>query len=299
MVTTPGQVGVGFSLSRVDLPERYRLASDYSMAAQRSTTRWSALQLALLGAGALVGGVDVQLDNGVHLGALAAAVSLTLAMFPAVWLALRNPQRAWYRGRAAAESLKTLAWKYAVRAAPFTDDTDADDRFAADVRALRSDLAEVMLDDDGTAITEPMRRLRAADLPVRRRAYLTDRIDAECDWYQGKAAFYARAARWWIVAAIGATLLGLGAGFLKAFGFVSYDGLGAASAIAAAATAWMQLKQYRPLAAAYALTCRELGAVRQQLTEVTGEQMWALAAASAEEAISREHTMWIARRESV
>ncbi|HZM78945.1 MAG TPA: DUF4231 domain-containing protein [Candidatus Limnocylindrales bacterium] len=287
------------ALSRSELPVAYRSASDYSARAQRSATRWLAAQLSLLGAGALIGGIDVELANGFHIGALAAATSLTLAMVPTLFLIARNPQRAWYRGRAAAESLKTLAWKYAIRAIPFAEDIDADGRFEDDAQTLRQELPEIPAAADGTGITDAMRRLRGAELAVRRRVYLAERIDAESDWYTRKAEFNGRAARWWSIAAIAATLLGLGGGFLKAFGAVEYDGLGAASALAAAATAWMQLKQFRPLAAAYSLTANELHVVRDKLSAVDEETLWAVTAASAEEAISREHTMWIARREVV
>jgi hypothetical protein len=287
------------ALSRSDLPEAFRLAADYSARAQRSATRWLAAQLSLLGAGALVGGVDVELASGIHIGALAAAISLTLAMGPALYLASSNPQRAWYRGRAAAESLKTLAWKYAIRATPFIEDGDSDGRFEADARVLRRELPEIPHAGEGIGITDAMRRLRAAELGVRRQTYLVERIDAERDWYTRKAAFNSRAGRWWSVAAIAATLIGLVGGFLKAFGVLGYDGLGAASALAAGATAWMQLKQFRPLAAAYSLTAEELQVVRDKLTAVDGEKLWAVAAGGAEEAISREHTMWIARREAV
>src|SRR5689334_10249420 len=103
------------------LPSMFRSADSASLAGQARTVRWSALQLAMLVMGSVLGGFDVQLGNGLNLGALAAAVALAASLLPALWMTANNPQRAWYRGRAAAESLRTLAWKYAVRAEPFAD----------------------------------------------------------------------------------------------------------------------------------------------------------------------------------
>ncbi|WP_277820434.1 SLATT domain-containing protein [Streptomyces sp. WAC00263] len=144
-----------------------------------------------------------------------------------------------------------------------------------------------------------MRRLRRQPLRVRQHAYLEGRLVAEHAWYTAKARRFTRIARRWTTVAFIATLLGLAGGFVRAFGLLNYDGLGSASAIAAAATAWVQLKQYRPLAAAYSLTSHELLLVKAGL-ETLGddEAQWSRHCSEAEEAISREHTMWLARREA-
>ena len=116
-------------LTDEDLPSMFRSADRTSLSGQADTVRWSALQLTLLIAGSVLGGFDIQLDNGLDVGALVAAVALAASLIPALWLTASNPQRVWYRGRAAAESLRTLAWKYAVRAEPFTGtDASADER---------------------------------------------------------------------------------------------------------------------------------------------------------------------------
>ena len=117
------------------LPSMFRSADAASLASSADTVRWSALQLAMWVAGAVLGGIDVHLGNGLDLGALIASIALLASLVPAVWLSVKNPQRVWYRGRAAAESLRTLSWKYAVRAEPFagTDET-ANERLLSDLR---------------------------------------------------------------------------------------------------------------------------------------------------------------------
>ena len=148
-------------------------------------------------------------------------------------------------------------------------------------------------------ITEKMRRLRRKPLSVRRQAYIEGRLEAEHTWYATKASTFTRSAHRWAVVTFVATALGLVGGFLRAFGLIDYDGLGSASAIAAAGTAWVQLKQFRPLAAAYSLTAHELLLVKAGMgTDAGGESAWARRCSEAEEAISREHTMWLARREA-
>jgi hypothetical protein len=285
-------------LSREDLPELYRKASDYSKLGQRTNVALSAVQLVLLGGGAVLGAVDLRFSNGVHLGAIAAAVALCLALIPAAILTVRHPQRQWYLGRIFAESVKTFSWQYAVRAGTFSTVDDPDRRLSEEVGQLHERFQQVPdLAQGSPLITGAMRALRAAPLDARRTAYLDGRVEAGAHWYSGRAARYALAARWWSVLAIAATAIGLIFGLLNAFGVIVYDGLGAASAIAAAATAWLQLKQYRPLGAAYLMAARQLQSLRTPLTLARTEEEWAVAAAKAEEAIASEHSMWLVRRE--
>jgi len=67
-------------------------------------------------------------------------------------------------------------------------------------------------------------------------------------------------------------------------------------AAAAAAAAWLQTKDHANVAQAYAVAARELWAIEQRLGEPRDEREWADFVESAERAISREHTLWLARR---
>jgi hypothetical protein len=78
-------------------------------------------------------------------------------------------------------------------------------------------------------------------------------------------------------------------------GWIDIDILGVAAAGAAAGTAWIQLKQHRTLAASYALAAQELSLALVRLENARDDEHWALEVSDAEEAISREHTMWLAR----
>ena len=66
--------------------------------------------------------------------------------------------------------------------------------------------------------------------------------------------------------------------------------------MAAVAVAWLSLKQHSSLSSAYAIAARELNLVHEQVRTAQTEAEWALRVNDAEEAISREHTMWRASR---
>ena len=74
------------------------------------------------------------------------------------------------------------------------------------------------------------------------------------------------------------------------------DLLGLAGAVIAAGAAWVQAKQHQTLANAYAVASQELAAISAQVDWASGEQEWAHFVDQAEEAISREHTLWRASR---
>src|SRR5262249_42639448 len=101
-----------------DLPELFRAADRASGTAQRRFLRSSGTQLTLLGAAALAGAASSSF-RWLQAVALAALSSAAVLKTP---LSTTKPDRVWYEGRAAAESAKTLAWRYAVGGAPFPID---------------------------------------------------------------------------------------------------------------------------------------------------------------------------------
>jgi SMODS and SLOG-associating 2TM effector domain 1 len=103
-------------------------------------------------------------------------------------------------------------------------------------------------------------------------------------------------ARRWVIATICCEFVGLVTGAAKAFGWIDVDLLGIFAAAAAVATAWLQAKQHQTLATAYGVTSQELASVASEVEALTDEQKWAHFVGQAEEAISREHTLWRASR---
>ncbi|MFF2143112.1 DUF4231 domain-containing protein [Kitasatospora sp. NPDC058190] len=287
------------------LPEFFWAADTASLRGQRRAVLLSAWELLLLLVAAATGSADGEP------WAWPAAAAYVGAMALAVVISRQNPQGLWYEGRAAAESVKTLAWKFAVRADAYQPpprslpDAEGLYRFQLDrvLGAFRdSPVAAPGPGVEHAGITEAMRDLRDQPLAVRREVYLNERIRVQHDWYRTKARYCARAGHWAGVLGVLLPALGLALAVLRALGAYTYDALGTVSAVAASVTAWAQLRQYRPLAAAYGLAADELELIRLQLAQldlesVDAEEIWARLARDAEDAVSREHTTWQARRE--
>jgi hypothetical protein len=288
------------------MPHLYWEADAASMRGQAEAVKLSKRQLSLLVL-APVG----SLANW-HLGALNWPPLLAiLLLLGAAYYALlnhhRNPQALWYEGRAVAESLKTITWKYAVRADPFSPipgALNADEQYRlqlADILyAFRK--SEVIRHSTNGTITPAMRTLRAASLTIRRDDYLNHRIRPQREWYHSRAARCRMLGRRAELAAALLPALAVIMLLLNVFDASPVHLTGTFSAAAAAVAAWAHLRQYRPLAAAYRVAADELTLIRVQLValDVNGpnaEAVWARLARDAEDAVSREHTTWQARRE--
>jgi hypothetical protein len=277
-----------------DFPETYLAADRASLDGQCRFMRSTRIQLLLLVVASAAGSFSWAVNDGWDAAGLLAGVAFAAAAVLRVMMLRSRPHRVWYDGRAAAESVKTIGWKYAVGGDPFVlNDAVSDDRFAALVR----DVVE-SFDTLGTARlasaapTDSMRRTRAADLADRKALYASDRIHDQQEWYRRKADWNNRRARLWgsvvLVLQVGAAV----GAFLKGFGVVDIDIFGLAGAAVASAAAWLETKQHHSLARAYRVAAEELAAISDLIEQQASERDWATFVAEAEEAISREHTMW-------
>jgi SMODS and SLOG-associating 2TM effector domain 3/SMODS and SLOG-associating 2TM effector domain 1 len=279
------------------LPALFRSADRASLEGQQSAreyVRW-ALMFGLVAA--VAGLFEVRISGSIDLaagiGALAFAASLILTM----GMSSRQLESRWYEGRAVAESVKTLAWRFAVGGQPFPlSNTGTELNLADQIVDLVARVRIKLTVASGDQITDEMRRIRQLPLAERKAVYLKGRLNSQAEWYATKAALNEERARLWTAIAVGANAFGAMGGLARAIGLIHFDLLGLAAAAAGSATAWLQLKQHRTLSTSYALANQELLLIRERLRRDFPEDEWSTEVKQAEEAISREHTMWLARQ---
>lgn len=297
------------TLNEEDFPALYGDANEESLNAQNRFLIALRLRLGCLLLAA-VGGViglkfsaigDWILAGPIDLGGFLALLAFAGAIGAETYTRVAAPDRIWYEGRAAAESVKTLTWRYAVKGESFADaETNApDETFIRAIRGVLQDLRDLKIPPSTERqhqISNRMRELRAASFDDRREAYLQGRIEDQRLWYAKKARLNGQIGDRWTIAVITLELVGVLAAALKAFGHADVDLLGILAAVAATITAWVQAKQHHALAVAYGITARELATVASELRQINEEDRWAEFVGQAEEAISREHTLWRASR---
>lgn len=289
------------TLLDVDLPVLFRSADATAIEAQRLYLLAIRIRLYLLVLAAATGAVGVVVGR-INWSGFVGAAALVAAALTELYLVRDQPDRRWYEGRAAAESAKTLGWRYAVGAEPFGIEAlsgrDADRLLIQRLDDVLTDLDDLAGESTGGAgeqITPAMRAVRAAPLEVRRAVYERWRIEEALRWYQTKGVWNQRRARQLTVAVLLFEIVGAIGGLLHAVG-MDVNLLGVAAAGAAALGLWLQTRQHQALAHAYAVTAQELSSIRSLIQWQESEPEWSAFVDDAEAAISREHTLWRAKR---
>ncbi|WP_117140229.1 DUF4231 domain-containing protein [Pseudomonas amygdali] len=283
-----------------DFPGLYQSADSLSGNAQKYFFRALSTNLTLL---VLAAGASV--INYKHWLAAVIQVALLLgALATAVLLAWKRPERTWYSGRAVSESIKTMTWRYVTRAEPF-DKPDLESR-----RLLVDRLKDVVQQNPGVSnklashvsapqVTDVMTRLRADDFLKRRDTYIEHRINDQLDWYKRKARFNTLAAGWFFAGLIAANAVAVLCAAAKiAHLEFEYFPTDVFIAVAASILTWMQAKRFTELSASYTLTSNEIALIREEAFNLTLEGDLSKFVGDAENAFSREHTQWEARKDS-
>jgi hypothetical protein len=282
-----------------DFPALHRSANTLSLDAQRHFFTVLKLHLSLLCIGAALSAINFPY---VWI-AVAQVFALLGALFCSIYLFAKRPDRLWYAGRAVAESVKTITWRFVTKTEPFdTAESVAQHDFRKQRRdiveqnrevaqSLTSNLTEVQ-------ITDAMNDFRNRSLEERKELYRIKRITDQLDWYAKKSSFNRKTSSVFfclLVATNGAAVIAavVRINFLNSPVWCT-DTL---IAIAASLLSWMQAKRYSELASSYALTAHEISLIREQSLVAATDNDFSLFVGDAENAFSREHTQWIARRD--
>jgi hypothetical protein len=286
------------------IPEPYWTADRVSVSEQRKATRWYGGQILALLLASVLGIPDW------HAGSIDISPILSIAAFLGAayyWDRLRaeTPQAVWFESRAAAEAIKGLVWRYVVRARPFegeAESMEADELFLDRLSDVFETYRSLGVIPPGArpAITKEMRRLRSGPLSSRRELYLQERLRAQRLWYVSKADAFDNKSAFWSLMTLVAICFGLAFAGLQMFGAVHTHALGTLATAGAAITAWTQLKQFRPLAAAYRLVAKELEQIEGQLDRLNSadpdaEELWSRLARESESTLAKEQAVWRAR----
>jgi SMODS and SLOG-associating 2TM effector domain 1/SMODS and SLOG-associating 2TM effector domain 3 len=276
------------------MPELYDVAETASSEGQHWFKWLTGTALILLVVAAAGGMIDERWAG--WMSAVAFAVGTVAST---LWI-FRRHENEWYDGRAAAESAKSLTFKYAVGGQPYdVENTAATAEYAGALAAIVSELKRLESPVDASA--DPgdlgdLDRLRAAQLSDRQAVYRDQRIEEQRTWYTRRARDHRGNGRRWQRAMIALYLAGITGAVLKGLGVIDFDLLGLFATLAASVAAWLAAMDYRRIARAYEFAAEELRDVLERSSTMATEAEWSSFVADAEQAMSREHTLWQARR---
>lgn len=281
-----------------DLPGFFHDAEKVAERGQRQTLSLGRLRL-LSAIIAALGGALSWKAGKIDLWAIVSMAGFLAALYAEVRLWNLKPEEDWKAGRAVAEAVKSLAWRFAVAGNPFPHEIEKARRElgAQTAEVVRKYGQTLALDSANPSATPALTELRDQPFEKRRRAYIEYRVREQKIWYAGRARRNKdRASQWRGVLIVGELLAILLAGG-RAVGFWDIDISGVMAAAVAGGAAWLGVKQHETLRLSYGAAATNLALLEETLAE-TSEEEWAAAVADTEDAIGTEHSAWLASRPS-
>jgi hypothetical protein len=253
---------------------------------------WSRVVIFILLIGAAVAGVLASQLKLTWVAGVAAACSAAAALLgreavgPAV-------ERLWLTARAATETLKSEAFKYAAGAAPY-DDGDRGQRLVAAVSAIQADYI--------SGITSNVTRDGIRPIPhtaLNQAEYIRSRLENQTAWYESKAEFYNKHAWHWRAVSLSLGLIGaVISGVAAASNELTYLGawVGVIGTLGGIVAAHLAGSRFSSLAQIYELTGRRLRHLHAEWDLVLAGQSsakWSEFVLQCENTISTERDQWM------
>jgi hypothetical protein len=142
-----------------------------------------------------------------------------------------------------------------------------------------------------------MRLVRNETLEQRRSYYVKNRINEQKDWYARKADWNkSQGSMWFVIAWTLQVATAAIAIIVISFGDLFMNPVGILTTASAGMLSWIHARNYRELSQSYSLVAQELSLLEDRAKQVQTEEKMAEIVLDTERTISREHTIWLARR---
>jgi hypothetical protein len=284
---------------KIEFPALYRAADHAANKYQREFVLAFGSNVVCLASASWLSVINIETWWFAILIALVLALSLSISVF----LGTNNPQKRWYAARALAESVKTISWRFMMRGEPYEDDdASARERFVIDLRRVYSENQQLSAipnsDHYIDQITQEMDSIRHLALHERIEAYKNERVADQYKWYVAKALANQKRGR----LAFAGLYICIGLSILLSLVRIKFhnvdnwptDGF---VALAAGLLSWLQMRRYQELSASYSLAAHEISLIAVEIKYINREERFSVFVGDAENAFSREHTQWRARRD--
>ena len=223
-------------------------------------------------------------------------------LFLTIYIYNEKPERYWYAGRAVAESVKTLTWRFISRAEPFNgaDDINRSEfiQKLKDITEQSMNLSEMSPKIDLSQISNEMLELRNNDFETRKKYYLEKRIIDQQNWYFKKANYNKKRGNFFFIILIITNVIGLAVSLIRIKNPEILNFNEITITITGGLVSWIQSKKFQELSASYSLAAHEISFVKEQYYKINNEKELSNFIGDAENAFSREHTQWVARRDT-
>lgn len=230
---------------------------------------------------------------------------LFLGLILTIILKTKKYEDVWYQGRALAESCKSLTWRFVSCSEYFENSinlNEAESKFVARIRELSNEFNELSNAMNSKKlnlpiITDKMLEIRAYNLEARKAYYIKYRIEDQKKWYADKSEYNSKMYNFWFWCVIISQAISLiSIVFLIVNPDFKWNFVGFFTTISSSALSWLQLKKHQELKQAYSTATQELNTIVTLKDQLTTEDSFSKFVLDSENAVSREHTLWLAQR---
>jgi len=284
-----------------DLPGLYQIANGSSNSEQNKYFIALASYLILLFVAAIYASYDHDYPNPIYKITSAILFFATLAII--IWMRIIKPEANWYNGRAVAESVKTRAWRWMMKAEPY-DSSNAEDmrkHFVHDLKEILKQNESLIAKFSISAsvddpISEKMLQVRSLPMSDRITVYRRERITNQALWYTTKVKRNKKSASFCFGLSVVLHALAI---FLLLYNIMESEMILHIEVIAVAATSvlsWLEAKKHNELSSSYALAVHDITLIKSDTSIFNTEAEFSIFVLNCENAFSREHTQWFARK---
>ncbi len=292
-------------MKTTDFPSLFQAADKASVQAQKNYLIIIGLDLSFMIIGSLLAIYSFKCDFNKLIVYSISGLFLLTSLILTIVLKSKAFEDVWYQGRALAESVKTLTWRFATCSELFENNLSKDEvsrRFLERLKELSNEFKDLNKTLDANILSLPiispkMESIRNLSAMERKEYYINERIKEQKKWYSDKAEFNKRKYDMWFVVIILAQFLSLVSIIVLIKNpTLDWNLVGLFTTISAAAISWLQLKQHQELKQAYTTAAQELNFIEASSSTVTTENELSRFVLDSENAISREHTLWLAQK---
>lgn len=288
-----------------DFPNYFIAGDNASLKAQKTYINLICVDLILICLGASLSIYNYQNTNTKMWIYIVSGIFLFISFILSLIMKFKKYEDIWYRGRALAESVKTLTWRFMTKSELFDStisDEESKKKFIERIKEIKNefkDLTNSLRAENlkQPIITSKMEEIRSKSIEDRRAFYLKNRIKNQIDWYASKADTNENKYEYWFWGVI----------IAQAFAIISiivlikypefnFNFVGLFTTLSASFLSWLQVKKYQENKEAYTTALSELRMIETLSESINTEEEFAKFVLDSENAMSREHTIWLAQK---
>ncbi|MBL7707270.1 MAG: DUF4231 domain-containing protein [Taibaiella sp.] len=288
-----------------DFPNYFQASDNASIKAQKYYLNIMRIDLISMIIASALAIYNYQLTQSKLVVYIISGLLLLLSLTLTIILKSKKYEDVWYQGRALAESCKTLTWRFVCCSEYFETSlnlVEAKRRFVERIKELSDEFKELSIAMNSRTlnlpiITDKMIEIRAYNLEKRKDYYIQNRIEDQKKWYADKAEYNSEKYNLWFWCVITSQAISLiSIVFLIVNPGFNWNFVGLLTTISASALSWLQLKQHQELKQAYTTATQELNFIATLTDQLTTDNSFSKFVLDSENAVSREHTLWLAQR---